>query len=273
VSSESNRTDYWRAQLDEFRSSPIAGKGAGSFETTWIRERGSLQPAANAHSLVIETAGDLGLIGLAALFILLGGIAACARSAWRADRRLMAGPAAGLIAFASHSAIDWDWQVPGLTLFALLLASVAIAASDRNAASPRTAPRILVGLLSVLAVIGLGWSLRGVEMQHRGDRIVDSASLLGWTEDRYSRAKSELESAARLNPWPGPRLVLANAALASGHDADALAQARSLTEANPDSWLAWGLLAKAAKRSDPVLARSALARAHELRPEAPVVSR
>lgn len=273
ASSESNRTDYWRAQLGEFRANPIIGSGAGSFETTWIRERGALEPARNAHSLVVETAGDLGLVGLAALLLLIGGIAACVRSAWRADRRLIAGPAAGLIAFASHTAIDWDWQVPGVTLFALLLSAVAIASIDRPAERRATAQRVGVGLVAVVVIALLGWSLRGVELERRGGRIVDSASLLGWTENRYSRAKTELEAAAVLNPWPGPRIILAKAAWASGHDSDAVAQARSLTESNPDSWLAWGLLAKVVRPQDPALARAALERAHQLRPKPPAVTR
>ncbi|MEI6446954.1 MAG: O-antigen ligase family protein [Actinomycetes bacterium] len=273
ASSESNRTRYWSTQLAEFRANPIIGSGAGSFETTWIRERGSLQPARNAHSLEIETAGDLGLLGLTALLLLLGGVTVCARSAWRRDRRLLAGPAAGLIAFASHSAIDWDWQVPGVTLSALLLAALVIAAAERDSSRPSLTQRAAVASLAVVAIAWLGWSLRGIELQQRGERIVAAAGLLGWNEERYSRAKVELESAALYNPWPLPRTLLATAAFNSGHEAEAIAQAQALVDANPGSWFAWGLLAEVVRNEDPALARSALATSQQLRPPEPDATR
>ena len=74
--------------------------------------------AADAHSLYVETAAELGLVGLAALALFLGAIAACAARALRHDPALAAGPAAALAAFGFHAGLDWDWEMPALTLVA-----------------------------------------------------------------------------------------------------------------------------------------------------------
>ena len=42
----------------------------------------------------------------------------------------MAGPIAVLAAWTAHSAVDWDWEMPALTLIAVLLAGVVIARAD-----------------------------------------------------------------------------------------------------------------------------------------------
>jgi hypothetical protein len=64
---------------------------------------------------------------VALLAALLGGVALAARAAVRADPALAAGPAAALAAWAFHSAIDWDWEMPALTLVAVLLAGALLA--------------------------------------------------------------------------------------------------------------------------------------------------
>jgi hypothetical protein len=130
---DSQRYEYWRVALDTFASHPLAGVGTGGFAVEWLRERpaGSVG-AVDAHSLYIETAAELGVIGLAALALLAAAIAACAARALRVDPALAAGPTAALAAFAFHTGLDWDWEMPALTLVALLLAAVVVAAADRG---------------------------------------------------------------------------------------------------------------------------------------------
>jgi len=74
----------------------------------------------DAHSLYLETAAELGLVGLLALALFLGGIAAAAR---RGPPTLVA----VLVAFALHAGLDWDWELPALTLTALLVAAKLLA--------------------------------------------------------------------------------------------------------------------------------------------------
>ena len=59
----------------------------------------------------------------------------------RALRRrplLSAGPAAACIAWFVHASIDWDWQVPTVTLTALVLAGALVAAGEGRSARVRT---------------------------------------------------------------------------------------------------------------------------------------
>ena len=40
-------------------------------------------------------------------------------------RKGLIAPAAGLVVFAFHAGVDWDWQLPAVTLAALALAADA----------------------------------------------------------------------------------------------------------------------------------------------------
>ena len=86
----------------------------------------------DAHSLWLETAAELGLVGLALLAAFARrrrGRARRARAA--ATPAAVAGPAAALAVWAAHSAIDWDWEMPGgATLTALVLAGLVLALAD-----------------------------------------------------------------------------------------------------------------------------------------------
>ena len=53
-----------------------------------------------------------------------------ARAAHPAGPALAAGPIAGCVVYIAHSPLDWDWEMPAVTLFALLLAGALIALAD-----------------------------------------------------------------------------------------------------------------------------------------------
>jgi len=138
TSVESNRYAYWRVAAETFAEHPLRGIGAGGFRVPWLRERPFRESVRDAHSLYLETAAELGLVGLAALALLLGGVAAAARRAGPA----LAGPVAALAAFALHAGVDWDWEMPALTLVAVVLAALVLAATspERAAAAGVRAP-------------------------------------------------------------------------------------------------------------------------------------
>ena len=118
VSAQSNRYEYWRVAVREFGDSPLRGGGSGSFRTDWLRERPIDETVRDAHSLYIETAAELGLVGLVALLVFVGGIVAMARGSTEA-----AGAIGALSVYAIHAGLDWDWELPALTLVALTLAA------------------------------------------------------------------------------------------------------------------------------------------------------
>ncbi len=74
-------------------------------------------------------------MGLALLGAFLGGVAVCARRLAREDAALAAGPCAALAALALHAGVDWDWELPALTLVALVLAGLALSAGASGSAA------------------------------------------------------------------------------------------------------------------------------------------
>jgi O-Antigen ligase len=128
---ESNRYDYWRVALDHgFAPHPLKGIGAGGFAVIWLQYRHVSDRAKVAHSLYIETLAELGIFGFAFLLAFLAGIAMAAARAWRVAPARAAGPAAALVVWATHSAIDWDWEMPALTLVAIVLAGMLVATGE-----------------------------------------------------------------------------------------------------------------------------------------------
>ena len=97
---ESNRYAYWRVAGHMFVSHPLRGEGSGSFGVEWLQRRKIPEAAQDAHSLYIETAGELGLVGLAALALFLAGAAVAARRAFGRNPSLTAGWIAGRLGLA-----------------------------------------------------------------------------------------------------------------------------------------------------------------------------
>ncbi len=129
---ESNRYEYWRVAAGEFADHPIAGHGSGSFRVDWLRERDVRERVADAHSIYAETAAELGLLGLIALGLFLGGIGFAAAAAVRRARMEAAGPAAVGVVWALHAGIDWHWEMPAVTLVALACAARLLVLSEQT---------------------------------------------------------------------------------------------------------------------------------------------
>jgi O-antigen ligase len=135
-SAKSNRHAYWRTGVNAFADHPLAGLGAGGFRVEWLKERTIDESVLDVHSLELEMASDLGLVGLLAFFAFAGGVAWAGRRAMRVRPDLAAGSAAALSAWFLHASIDWDWQLPAVTLPAIVMAGLLIAASEPEPPPP-----------------------------------------------------------------------------------------------------------------------------------------
>lgn len=127
---DSSRYGLWKVAGASFADHPLEGIGSGGFRVEWFKQRTSRDPARDVHSLYLETAAELGLVGVLALALMLGGVGASARRALARHPVTAAGPAAALCTFAVHAGLDWDWEMPALTLVAVVLAGGLIAASE-----------------------------------------------------------------------------------------------------------------------------------------------
>jgi O-antigen ligase/polysaccharide polymerase Wzy-like membrane protein len=129
----SNRYAYWRVAVHTWADHPLDGAGPASFRVEWLKRRPFVETVRDAHSLELETLAELGLVGFGCLALLFGGVIAALR---RIGAPAIAGPAAALAVWAVHSGIDWDWEMPALTLVAIVLAGAALGAATPEAASP-----------------------------------------------------------------------------------------------------------------------------------------
>jgi hypothetical protein len=120
TSLQSNRYDYWSVALRAFASQPVRGVGGGGWSVEWLRYRHVDEGAQDAHSLELQTLAELGVVGLALLAMFLAGVLWAAKQAL-AVGALAAGPVAGVVTYLAHSPLDWDWQMPAVTLPALAL--------------------------------------------------------------------------------------------------------------------------------------------------------
>jgi O-antigen ligase len=179
------RTKLWRVAWNEGAARPLQGGGAGTWARHAVARLGLTAPA-NAHSLYLETFAELGLVGLALL---------AAALALMLVRTREPAALALLAAFVVHAAVDWDWQLPAVTIPALLAAG-----TGRRPA--RTAPLVLAPLA---LVVGIAAALHGI-----GAAILESGP---------SPARARL--AAHLLPWD------ARPWLAAGDRARACATDRS----------------------------------------------
>jgi hypothetical protein len=164
---QSNRYAYWRVARKAFLAHPLKGVGSSGFRVEWLRRRPFVESVHDAHSLYLETAAELGLVGLAFLGTALGGVAVAARRGHRADAVLVAGPIAGLAMWAVHAGVDWDWEMPGVTIAVLVLAGLVLARADGSADPPS-------GYVPPGVVARLGAAAR-----ERGAGAA-AASLVGW---------------------------------------------------------------------------------------------
>jgi hypothetical protein len=134
ASIDTNRYGYWKVAIREAVDHPVAGLGSGGFAVVWLKERDREDQARDAHSLYIETAAELGLVGLGFLLLFAAGVGIALGRLYRLSPGAATGLSAGLAAWACHAGLDWDWELPAATLPALLLAAAAITGSEDDAA-------------------------------------------------------------------------------------------------------------------------------------------
>ena len=119
--SNDGRIVLWHAALDDFEAHRVVGSGAGSFGRWWLAHRTTAYFVEDAHNLYVQTLAEGGVVGFGLLAALLGMPLV---AAVRARRHPLVAPAFGAyVAFLVHAAVDWDWQMPAVTLLAFFVAA------------------------------------------------------------------------------------------------------------------------------------------------------
>jgi tetratricopeptide (TPR) repeat protein len=146
------RYQVWQGALDAFKTDPERGIGPGTFELYWDQHGDTAQFISNPHSLYLEQLGELGVFGLLAILVVIGGLLAAAITAWRrwtSDWDLTLGPAliTAFVVFAAYAATDWMWEVGAVG--ALAFGGCAVAGAGGFG---RERPRALRGWAKLAAV-------------------------------------------------------------------------------------------------------------------------
>jgi hypothetical protein len=245
-----NRYDYWRVAVDQFADNPINGIGAGNYDRTYFVERRTSEDIRQAHSIELQTLGELGIVGgviLAVFLVAIGaGFARRARAA-RQDLRVrgLAVAAGGTFTvWLVHTSVDWLHLIPGLTGIALCSAAVLVGPWRRPRAEGSGRVRVAIVAVCGVAVIAgailVGRAALADRYLNEGrdvlasnpaeaiDKAHDSQRLNDEALDAYY-----LESAgwARLGDYRRARAALAEA-----------------TRREPHDFVTWGLLGDLATR-------------------------
>jgi O-antigen ligase len=237
--SGNGRYQLWSIALDDARSHPGLGSGAGTYERYFLRH----QPAQvgrvrDAHNLYVETLAELGPVGLAMLLVVLGTPLAVAVK----RRRPLTGFAAGAyVVFLVHAATDWDWELPAMTLAALVCA-VAVLLDQRRVRQTKRLSAPVRGV-AVVAVAGAGiFAAVGL----LGNSAL-AASRSDLAAGKIADAQQQARRAASWAPWSSePWDSLGDAQLTGGERAAARASYRKGLSIDRNDWILWFDLALAA---------------------------
>jgi hypothetical protein len=263
--SNNGRSDLWRVAAHGFSASPVHGRGAAMYQTLWDRGRPSFVYTVNAHSLYLQAMAELGIPGLALLLVLVGAVVGGIGARVRGGQRSLYGALlAATVVWALHAGVDWDWEMPVITLPFFAAAGLALSPRGRRARGwvPGRASRLILAGLCVagvvLPVLVVGSQSRLREAEHAlyaGDCAKASAAArasIGW-----------------LGARPQPYEILGFCDLERGVPNQAISAMRQALRRDPGSWESYYALAiaQAAAGVDP---RAAAARALEMNPLEPL---
>jgi hypothetical protein len=259
------RTDLWRVALHGFSASPLHGYGAGMYQTLWDRNRPYFVYTVNAHGLYFQAMAELGIPGLALLLILVGGVLVGLGMRARGSRRSLYGAllAAGVV-WALHAGVDWDWEMPVVTLGFFAVAGAAL--SPRKGSGPGWVPRynsrMILGLLCLITLV------TPVLIIGSQSRLDDAEHAL-YASNCAKASSSSLSSIGWLDVRPEAYEILGFCDIDRGLPRRAVAAMERAVHYDPGSWETYYALALAqgAAGIDP---RPAAARALRMDPLEPL---
>lgn len=258
-----NRTDFYAVAADQFLDAPVIGEGSGSFRTRYALDRDTNELPRDAHSIELETLGELGVIGM--LLLLAAGVG-IATGAWRSRRlgsdeaALSAIALALLAAFAVQTSVDWFTSFPALVGSVLFLAGAAAGLRGRKRGGHDLTRRVRMAGSAPLVLLAL------VAMPLSVAEKDTFAAATNWRADQ-SRAFDRLDRAATLNPFADtPLLVEAQIARELEQTDRALEAIEQALDRQPDEWRSYVIAASVLADDTPKKARAMLSKARALNP-------
>jgi O-antigen ligase len=149
------RGDYWHVAWRAAGERPLLGWGAGAFDLVWgaFGDLAHWRGALDAHSLYLETLAELGVVGVVLLASFLVPVVAAFRAS--APSRVTAAALGGSTAFLFHAGLDWDWEMPAVTVAGLVcLAAAASAGRPLRVGRGLRAAAAVLALATAAAYVG-----------------------------------------------------------------------------------------------------------------------
>jgi len=128
-----NRVRYWEVAWADYRDHPLLGSGAGTFGDYWLSQGAGPGFTRTAHSLYLQSLAELGPIGLA---LVVAVVAVPLVALGRRRDPVVAAAAAPYVAYVVHTGIDWDWEMPAVTLAGLFCGAAVLVATRPGDARP-----------------------------------------------------------------------------------------------------------------------------------------
>jgi hypothetical protein len=273
----SGRWQFWQAAVHEFDAKPLSGGGAGSYGAYWAKHGNISYFVKDAHSLYLQTLGELGIGGLLLLLGFFGAALVVARRRLRAtrgaERATVAAAAAVAIAFAVSVGIDWMWQltvvgVVGVGALALLTGPATEFAGSEPPARRKSSMLARGGavVLSLTVIAALAIPL----LAQTDVRASQHAATRGDARAALARAKD----ARDWQPWAAStQLQVALAQKDLRQFAAARGSIAKAIKADPSDWRLYVVAADIDNASGHSLAAQAnLRRAKSLSPRTPLLA-
>jgi O-antigen ligase len=248
------RIPQWEVALDAFSEKPLLGNGAGTYELSWAKHRPYAFTVIDAHSLYVEVLGEFGVVGI----LLIGGallavFVGLARRLRGEDRQVYAAVLALSAVWAVHAGIDWDWEMPAVTLWFFALAGLGLSKplAGHSAAVATFEPRRMVRIVAALCIGVLAVTPAAIAI---------SQSHLGQAVSEFDRGEcdgaigSALDSLDALKVRPEPYEVIGYCDVRVGQSQLALLAMKNAVSRDPHSWEThYGLaIVRAAAGLDPM---------------------
>jgi hypothetical protein len=279
----SSRPLYWSQGITVGEHALFKGVGALGYATARTQYTHSGQTVGHAHSFVIQTFADLGLLGVlvsAALLVAWGWAAwrpLAPRSGWRRLEARASWERSGLLAlllfvsgFGLSSAFDWTWYFPALAVPALLgagwLAGRGPLASPVGRAPSRKPALSRPGAMAACSALMLA-SLICAWLIWQPLRSANDASAV-FSASNSRAAFDDARSAQAADPLAlQPLFVLQALYSAQGDEVAARRELVKAVQLQPQNYASWYALGSYdLNHHQPKLALPSLKRAYELNP-------
>ena len=237
--SNDGRTPLWQVAMRGFRASPLHGAGAGMYQTLWDRERSQFAYVINAHSLYLQAMAELGVPGLLLLLVLVGAtILGLGLRATGPRRTLYGALLAAAVVWALHAGVDWDWEMPVVTVGFFAIAGLALSAGTRVGSGwvPSHNTRLVLALLC-LVTVALPVSIIGSQTR------LGQAEHALYASDCAAATPAALSSIGWLDVRPEPYEIVGFCDIQRGRPRQAITAMREARSHDPGSWETYYALA------------------------------